>query len=258
VIDTSRWVWEPWNGKQAGEVFWIGIDADGRKWLVKMRGGFYALRERAFARLAHLVGVLTQESAFVVLSSTSPPIVQSPGKEPYQVALKLMAPHAGGPCAEGCPLESFLNDLESVPDPAGMLAASGLPGATGWVKADFLADMFGANESSERFLTSSHECTLVDNEQHFAVRSTWTGDSPWLRRQDGSPSEIAENLLLDLSADVAALTSDNLAALVAVPKGFTASALWPLLPVLRRGVEVAALISRNGRSGLRELQNREV
>jgi hypothetical protein len=258
MINAAGWCWDPATHLPGGDEFWIGLDPGGRKWLVKMRGAFYALRERTFARLAERLGIPCQESAFICLPQGSAPREEGLDAEAYQVALGLMDPHRAGPCGEGCPVgHGLVNDLDSVPDAAEMILASGVDGATAWIMADFLADMFGANESSEPFLTSDHKCTLIDNEQHFSVRSTWRGNSVWLVRADDGPSESGEDLLLSLCESVAAISSDELSTLVAVPTDFQVSELWPLQPILECGIEVARRISALGRSELRRVNAKE-
>ena len=37
--------------------WWIGTDLEGRQWLVKMKGSFYAYREHVFASLAQRAGI---------------------------------------------------------------------------------------------------------------------------------------------------------------------------------------------------------
>lgn len=50
AIECTGWEWERFTAPgESSYNFWAGIDRDGNRWLTKLKGGFYAYREKMFA-----------------------------------------------------------------------------------------------------------------------------------------------------------------------------------------------------------------
>jgi hypothetical protein len=73
LLDASDWKWQKPPQRHSGmgmsPEWWIGADRGGRKWLVKMRNGFYAYREHVFASLAQRLRISCLSSAYLLIGS---------------------------------------------------------------------------------------------------------------------------------------------------------------------------------------------
>ena len=105
---SENWKWRRYDGAVN---FWIGTDLEGRDWLLKMRGGFCAFRERAFSVIAQSVGISCQSSTFLKLSPLCDPLRQTPYSETSQSASLYVEEHAPGFCGPNCSLRSLADAL---------------------------------------------------------------------------------------------------------------------------------------------------
>jgi hypothetical protein len=109
LLHACDWIWQP---PSTDLRFWLGEDAENGRWLVKMRGGFYGVRERAFSIIAQALGISCQSSTFLKIprkrsrSSASSPDIRS-AEDSYQLAILFLEEHANHYCGHGCALEEL-------------------------------------------------------------------------------------------------------------------------------------------------------
>ena len=117
VLDSTGWKWERYETPSFPSYnFWVGTDLDGRKWLTKLRGDFYAYREIVFGRIAQKMGWSCQSSTFVVLDNQSAEAIGV--RDRVHAAHWLLAEHAGTLCSRACPLAAYkelvINDVDDL------------------------------------------------------------------------------------------------------------------------------------------------
>lgn len=132
----GTWRWSPFDKTLCD--FWIGDDDEGHRWLVKMRGAFYALRERAFSVVAQSLGIACQSSTFLNLSPHSEPAIHSPEAMLEQAAIRLIPEHNSECCGKGCPLLSLSIALENANDEFLVLKESKLGNVVDVARGEFL------------------------------------------------------------------------------------------------------------------------
>ena len=71
IIDASTFL--AWR-KRTDDGFWQATDKDGIDWLLKVKGSFYAYRERIASFLMQDLELQTQSSSYTTLERDSPPL----------------------------------------------------------------------------------------------------------------------------------------------------------------------------------------
>lgn len=245
VLIADGWSWERFDARGSSD-HWVGGDLEGRRWLVKMGGGFQAVRERAFGFLAQRLGLACQSSALLRLREDSAPLIETPEAGPYQVALVFLARHPSD-CGSGCPTLELGRGWKAAPNPVAALGRSRVRFALDWVKGNMLGALCGATERCEVLWTQDHALVLIDNEQAFSGPPANLWDCGWRSWEgprdplSGDPvmSQLELRLARSLCRDLVAVPSVDLRRAVSIPRGYRAGCLWPLLPRLTAAQKAA-------------------
>ncbi len=205
-VDASDWTWSRTEERD----FWIGHELDGTKWLVKGRGSFYALRERASAYLLQTLGINSQSSAFMILPEGSLPVVDKPEKR-HQLAIRFIE-KCGMNCMDG------ENRIDSV-------------------KLNVLACLCGANEPSEILISEDHIIYVIDNEQMF--QDPYPSDP--ITCADWSEIEYDDmmELTLDLCRKLSVIDDRDIQVFTAIPDGYIVNEKWSISERMKLTVNFA-------------------
>jgi len=159
-VFADGWRWQPSPAKRGQ---WIGIDEEGRKWLVMSTGSFDAMRERVFDLIAQGLGLSCQSCIFITLPKEAEPLRYATHAEVYQGAITYIPPHDSRPCSKTCALEPWVgsgHDASFVR----FLAEGRIKNATDLLVGNVLGYLFGASERLEFVISTEHRLFLVDNE----------------------------------------------------------------------------------------------
>jgi len=225
-------MWAPFA--DGGHDVWIGTDRDGHDWLVKLRGGFRAYRERAFGIMAQHLGISCQSATFLTLAPDSAPLQQTPTAEPIQGAIRFLREHKPGDCGETCPLRDLNAAFEAADDNVAVLRGSSIDHAIDWVRGEMLGYLCDMHEPPGRLFTTAHEFVQVDNELMFTNGSADLRECHWLKRESGAWSEAGIDEALRLCAAVANLPESVLARAAEIPDGFPVEIPWDVPELIRR------------------------
>ena len=220
LIDCSDWMWqkpprsENWIGMKPD--WWVGTDADGGRWLVKMTGGTSGYREHVFTSLAQRLGISCQSSAYLLIASEkAEPRLHTQGSEPYQLALWLMDEHADQPCSADCVCaDIFGKDMDF---PAIRRASTaGIAFIEDLVRADVLGHLCGQDEPHDHFLTCNHEYVSIDHELMF-VREPGLNGCHW------HDCKTARPVMLEVCRNLERIEDHELLEFTTIPNGYVIS-----------------------------------
>ena len=216
ILDSTGWKWNRYETPSfSSDTFWVGRDLDGRKWLTKLRGGFYAYREIVFARIAQKFGWSCQSSTFVKLDKRSAERLGVHG-EWIHAAHWFLEEHSSSPCSVACPLDVrkglVINDVDD-------LKGCRISHILDWPRSEIAVALFGGNELPDRFYTSKHEFVIIDSEQMFSADPPDVTKTKWWNRPDGVPSFSGRQLTIEVCHQVGQLSDAHLADALATPKG---------------------------------------
>lgn len=232
-VDSSSWSWS----KTRKWKFWIGHEADGTKWLMKGRGSFYALRERASAYLLQSIGINSQSSTFIILSEESLPVAGDPDIERYQLAIRYIDEH-GEDCVHGkkCPLKGLNNQFKEAPPKVSFLETCSIENIIDWVKLEVMACLCGANEPSDRLFSEDHIMYVIDNEQMFSTRpSNPITCTSWFEIEYDTTMKIT----LDLCKRLSNISNRDIKVFTTIPAGYVVKELWSIPKLMKSTVEFA-------------------
>jgi len=228
-VDATNWTWS----KTEDNGFYIGHETNGTNWLVKCRGSFYALRERAAAYLMQAVGINTQSSSFLVLPNNSLPVLEKPNIERYQLAILYIDEH-NGDCVAGdsCPLNNINEQFNKAP----FLKACSISNMIDWVKLEVMACLCGANEPSGRLFSKDHTMFVIDNEQMFSTRpSNPIGCTSWFEEE----YDATMKLTLDLCEKLSKMTKQDINIFTTIPDGYIVNEQWSIAELMTLTVQYA-------------------
>lgn len=232
-VNASSWIW---SRAENGD-FWIGRELDGTKWLVKGRGSFYAMRERASAYLLQTLGVNSQSSAFMILPEESLPIADRPDIERYQLAIRYIDEH-GTNCVDGkkCPLKILNEQFREAPKKVFFLETCSIKNAIDWIKLEVLACLCGANEPSGRLISEDHIMYVSDNEQMFSTKpSNPITDTNWFQTE----YDTTMGLTLDLCKRLSDIDERDIQVFTPIPEGYVVDELWSISKLMELTVNFA-------------------
>jgi hypothetical protein len=217
VLDTSGWTW-----RRADELdilkddFWVGTALDGSRWLCKFRGPTRAYREVVFGRLAQQLGWSCQSSAFIRLSDADAMATGMQAGELQGVQFYFDT-HPNARCAATtCGFEPLIHrEIRSIED----LQDVGISHILDWPRADFAANLFGANETSDRIFTLDHQFVIVDSELMFATGPCALSSVSWWKTPTGDVAQSAYDMAIEVCRSVASLSHEDLARALHAPQG---------------------------------------
>jgi hypothetical protein len=236
VLDSTGWTWEQYETPSfPSHSFWVGTDSDGRKWLTKLTGDFYAYREIVFARIAQKMGWSCQSSTFVILDDRSADCLGVCGGNVH-AAHWFLVEHASTSCSRGCPWEAckghVIDDLDD-------LNGCKVFRILDWPRSEIAAALFGGNEPPGRLITAAHEFVIIDSEQMFSTGPTDVTKTQWWNRHDGTASPSGRQMTFEVCRRVSQLSDNVLADALAKPSGVAINELWPIAPRLGQSRQFA-------------------
>ncbi len=229
LLSPEGWEWYPPAHNQP---FWVGEDSDGVRWLVKFRGGFYAVRERAFSVIAQALGVSCQSSTFLKIPQDYPPLRSGHSvadfTDRYQLAVWFLSEHEHGHLCKCCPLDGLNRTMELNPYDVAVLRDSAILHAIDMARGEMLGMLCEMHEPPGHLFTRDHTFVQIDNEQmfsHSAGADLW--DSPWVVIDD----HIRENGLneaIQLCKQVLSLPDDVFDQALRLPSNYKPSMEWSI------------------------------
>ena len=152
--------------------FWTCMDATGARWLVKLRGGFYAVRERAFSVIAQALDISCQSSTFLKMPPRRQPwpvpANRSESTDVHQLAIRLLDEHSRSSHCPNCPLPELNTQFAKRPYDLDVLRQSRVTKLLDWARGEMLGMLCEMHEPPGRLLTTSHEFVQIDNELMFS------------------------------------------------------------------------------------------
>ncbi len=221
-VDSSSW---NWSKADNGE-FWIGHDKDGNKWLMKGRGSFYALRERASAYLLQSIGINSQSSSFIILPEDSLPVLEKSDIERYQLAIRYIDEH-GENCKaeENCLLKGLHDQFHEASKKVSFLERCYIKNIIDWVKMEVMACLCGANEASGRLFSQDHIMYVIDNEQMFStIPSNPITYTSWFEIEFDATMKIT----LDLCEKLSNINERDIKVFTTIPENYVVDELWSI------------------------------
>ncbi|MDL1969484.1 MAG: hypothetical protein LWW94_00650 [Candidatus Desulfofervidaceae bacterium] len=232
LVDATNWSWS----KMQDTNFWIGHEINGTKWLVKGRGSFYALRERAAAYLLQTVGINSQSSSFVILPDNSLPVAEKPDIERYQLAICYIDEHVGD-CVDGdnCPLNKLNEQFDNTSKKVSFLETCSVSNIIDWVKSEVMAYLCGAHEPPDRLFSKDHRMYVIDNEQMFSTKPSNPIKCTWFEEE----YDATMNLTLDLCERLSKINKRDIQLFTAIPDGYVVDKLWSITELMESTVQYA-------------------
>lgn len=242
-VDASSWSWS----KMQNNKFWIGQERNGTKWVVKGRGSFYALRERASSYLLQTVGINSQSSSFLILPDGSLPVAENPNIERCQLAIRYIDEHVEG-CVDrdNCPLKKLSEEFDNVHNKVSYLKICSISNMIDWVKLEVMACLCGANEPSDRLISKDHNMYVIDNEQMFSTKPiNPIGCTSWFDEEYNATM----NITLDLCERLSKINEQDLHLFMAIPDGYIVNELWSIADLIESTMKYAKDFIKNMDNG---------
>lgn len=176
-----------WCPPSARLRFWTGEDVHGTRWLIKLRGGFYAVRERAFSIIAQALEIASQSSTFLKMSPL-PNSLRNPGGkidfgDLHQLAIWFLDEHQHQQTCQNCPLTELNERWKCRPYDVDVLKDSRIANAVDLARGEMLGMLCEMHEPPGRLFTTDHLFVQIDNELMFSrgvgaslARSSWVVD----------------------------------------------------------------------------------
>lgn len=145
--------------------------------------------------------------------------------------------HASRPCCLSCPMcPLFGLNIRSIEDLEGI----GIARLLDWPKSEFAAYIFGANEPSDRLITSQHDFVIIDNEQMFSTGPCSFESARWLQGVDGIAYSKGQDLAAETCAQVASITSQKLSDVLTIPRDIKVHQKWSIAKLIKQSITFAA------------------
>jgi hypothetical protein len=205
-----------WAWTQLKE-YWVAIDHEERKWLVKMTGSSCAYREHVFAALAQRLDISCQSSVYLTIPRNAPPMLNGTERESHQLAIWFLNEHQASSCSqEQCPLTVLKNlELNSEANLQTLLY-SGVSRAIDLIHGEILGYLCGQLEPSGCLFTGDHRFVQIDNELMFDSDPISLEESPsrWLRFPSG------RKCVKTVCGRLSELSDEELIGLAQIPEGY--------------------------------------
>jgi hypothetical protein len=250
LLTPDEWRWLPLAHRQ---LFWLGEDKTRTRWLVKCRGGFRSVRERAFSLIAQELGISCQSSTYLKLPADSPPFLRGDATDTHQLAILFMDEHSVLEDCENCPLNELKEHWKDKPYDVDILNDSRVGNAIDIARGELLGMLCEMFEPPGRLFTRDHIFVQIDNELMFSKRAganLW--DSPWIEGEHGAkPSGLT--LAIRLCEEVLSLPNDIFEKALELPPNYRPKMTWSLRkeidairPRARRFLREAGALSKIG------------
>ena len=220
-----------WQTHTEGSDIWTCTDATGTRWLVKLRGGFHAIRERAFSVIAQALDTSCQSSTFLKMPprrKTWPiPATTSGPTDVNQLAIRLLDEHPHYSHCTNCPLPELNTQFRRRPYELDVLRRSTVTRLLDWARGEMLGMLCEMHEPPGQLFTTSHEFVQIDNELMFSRDAgTDLRDSPWVADDAKRirPSGLEE--AIRLCEQVLSLPDAVYQDAIRMPKGYRPRMPW--------------------------------
>lgn len=231
LITPDGWVW---HAPSDWGKFWVGEDTDGRRWLVKFRGGFNAVRERAFSVIAQSLGISCQSSTYLKVPIDRLPIRVADLDDEHQLAILFLDEHGPREACEDCPLEGLDQEMNERPFDVEVLKASSVGNAIDIARGEMLGMLCEMHEPPGWLVTPDHKIFQIDNELMFsqsAGAELW--DSPWVT-YDGQINQSGLDEAARLCRQILELPDDVFSEAAQLPDGYRPEMVWSISDEIKR------------------------
>ncbi|MCY4495837.1 MAG: hypothetical protein OXC14_00955 [Rhodospirillaceae bacterium] len=220
-----------WHAPTEDLHFWTCTDPTAARWIVKLRGGFYAVRERAFSVIAQALDISCQSSTFLKMPPRRKPwpipAQRSGSTDVYQLAIWLLDEHPQPSHCDNCPLPELNAQFAKRPYDLEVLRRSRVSMLLDWARGEMLGMLCEMHEPPGQLFTADHAFVQIDNELMFCrAAGADLRDSPWIiddaRRI--RPSGLDE--AIRLCEQVLSLSDDVYQDAIRMPEGYKPRMLW--------------------------------
>ena len=207
------------------------VDADGVRWLVKLRGGFNAVRERAFSVIAQSLGLSCQSSTYLRMPSHRERWPFEPASyesdDACQLAIRLLDEHPHPSSCDDCPLPTLNAVCRHRPHDIEELKTFPVRNILDWPRGEMLGMLCNMHEPPDRLFTPDHALVQIDNEQMFSRHAgADLRDSPWVVDESGRVSAAGLNAAIHLCQQVSSLPDAVFRDALRMPVGYRPEMLW--------------------------------
>ena len=228
LLHAERLAWSPPSDELP---FRTCVDADGVRWLVKLRGGFYAVRERAFSVIAQSLGLSCQSSTYLSMPSHRDRWPFSPAShesdDACQLAIRFLDEHPHPSLCDDCPLLTLNDQFANRPFDIDVLARSPITNLLDWARGEMLGMLCEAHEPPGRLFTADHAFVQIDNEQMFSRHAgADLRDSPWVVDESGRVRAAGLKAAIHLCQQVSSLSDAVFRDALRMPVGYRPKMLW--------------------------------
>ena len=220
-----------WNPPSDDLHFWTCLDTQGSRWLVKFRGGFYAVRERAFSIVAQALEISCQSSTYLKMPSQSEFWPCPPGRvesnDDCQLAIWFLDEHPHPSLCEDCPLLALNDEFRNRPYDVDVLRKSQVKDALDWARGEMLGMLCEMHEPPGRLFTADHAFIQIDNELMFS-RSAGADlrDSPWVMDDAERINRAGLDEVIHLCEQVLSLPDAVFQEAIRMPEGYKPRMVW--------------------------------
>ena len=211
--------------------FWTCLDTHGTRWLVKLRGGCRAVRERAFSVIAQALGLSCQSSSYLKMPSHPNPWPFSPARhessDDCQLAIWFLDKHPHPSLCDNCPLLALNEQFRNRPYDVDVLRRSPVTYALDWARGEMLGMLCEMHEPPGRLFTADHSFVQIDNELMFS-RSAGADlrDSPWVVDDGGRMKVAGLDEAIHLCEQVLSLPATVFRDAIRMPRGYNPRMIW--------------------------------
>lgn len=223
LLSPLDWTWHPLSSRQH---FWVGEDTDGTHWLVKFRGGFNAVRERAFSIIAQALGISCQSSTFLKFPRDFSLFPSVDSTDVHDLAIWFLDKHEPGQPCDDCPLEELSRQWRLSPNDVEVLRESPVANAIDMARGQMLGMLCEMHEPPGYLFTRDHLFVQIDNELMFsrsAGANLW--DSPWVT-DDGQVRQSGLDEAVRLCEQVLSLPDEIFQEALRLPPGYQPRMIW--------------------------------
>ena len=219
--------------------FWTCLDAHGTRWLVKLRGGFRAVRERAFSVIAQALGISCQSSTYLRMPSHPDTGPLSPARhessDGFQLAIRFLDEHPDSSLCDSCPLLTLNDQFRNRPYDVDVLRRSPVMNVLDWARGGMLGMLCEMHEPPGRLFTADHSFVQIDNELMFS-RSAGADlrDSPWVVGDSGQMNGAGVNEATRLCEQVLSLPDTVFREALRIPQGYNPRMEWSVSREIER------------------------
>ena len=228
LLNADAFTWTPPSDDLP---FWTCLDTYGTRWLVKLRGGFCAVRERAFSVIAQALEISCQSSTFLRMPSHLESWPFSPAghesRDEFQLAIWFLDEHLHPSLCDGCPLPTLNDQFQNLPYDVNVLRRSPVSNVLDWARGEMLGMLCEMHEPPGGLFTADHSFVQIDNELMFSQSAgADLRDSPWVVGDSGQMNSAGVNEAIRLCEQVLSLPDTLFREALRIPQGYNPRMEW--------------------------------